>query len=122
MGRDDRDKLAIAEAPGDRADPAHARRRRRASTGSWLIGGTLPLRGDDPDRVRNASCVYAPDGSLAARYDKIHLFRFDNGRENYDEGRAIEAGSAPVALQAGPVRAGPERLLRPALSRAVPRR
>jgi nitrilase len=27
-----------------------------------------------------------PDGRLAARYDKMHLFRYDNGRERYDEG------------------------------------
>ena len=43
-------------------------------------------------------CVYAPDGELAARYDKIHLFRFDNGRERYDEGararRRRDAGRA----------------------------
>jgi hypothetical protein len=31
-----------------------------------------------------------------ARYDKIHLFRFDNGSERYDEGSVIEPGSAPV--------------------------
>jgi nitrilase len=69
--------------------------------GLWLIGGTLPLRSVDPDRVLNANCVYAPDGSLAARYDKIHLFKYDNGREHYDEGCAIRAGEAPTSFQAG---------------------
>jgi nitrilase len=54
--------------------------------------------------VLNSNCVYAPDGTLAARYDKIHLFAFDNGRESYDEGRTLQAGSAPVAVQAGPLR------------------
>ena len=72
----------------------------------WLIGGTLPLRTDAADRVRNACCVYAPDGSLAARYDKMHLFRYDNGRESYDEARVLEAGDAAVAMQAGPLRIG----------------
>jgi nitrilase len=33
-----------------------------------------------------------------ARYDKIHLFAFDNGRERYDEGRVLEAGSEAVAV------------------------
>jgi deaminated glutathione amidase len=50
----------------------------------WLIGGTLPMLHDDT-RVRNASCVYRPDGALVARYDKLHLFAFDNGTEAYDE-------------------------------------
>ena len=105
MGRADRDKLAVAEAPGEGpiqrmlADTARQH-------GLWLIGGTLPLLSSDPDRVLNANCVYGPDGTLAVRYDKIHLFRYDNGRERYDEGAAILAGSAPTAVQAGPLRVG----------------
>ena len=105
MGQRDTDKLAIAEAAGDgpiqRFLAAQAKQH-----GLWLIGGTLPLRSATPERVRNACCVYAPDGRLAARYDKIHLFRFDNGRESYDEARVLEAGDEPVALQAGALRVG----------------
>ncbi len=74
--------------------------------GLWLIGGTLPLRAGAPDRARNACCVYGPDGTLAARYDKIHLFRFETERESYDEARVLEAGAEPVALQAGALRVG----------------
>jgi len=99
MGRHDRDKLAVAEAPGEgpiqQMLSAAARRH-----GLWIIGGTLPIRSDDPERAFNACCVYAPDGSLAARYDKIHLFRYDNGRESYDEGRTLLAGSVPVTFDA----------------------
>jgi predicted amidohydrolase len=62
--------------------------------------------GQRPSHALNSCGVYAPDGSLAARYDKIHLFAFDNGRERYDEGRTLDAGSAPVAVQAGPLRVG----------------
>jgi nitrilase len=105
MGRRDSDKLAIAEAAGEgpiqRFLSAQARLHRL-----WLIGGTLPIRSDVPDRVRNACCVHGPDGALAARYDKIHLFRFDNGRESYDEARVLDAGRGPVAVQAGPLRVG----------------
>ena len=35
---------------------------------------------------------------MVARYDKIHLFRFDNGRDRFDEARTIEAGREPVAF------------------------
>lgn len=102
MGRHDRDKLAIAEDAGASptgpmqamlADAAHQH-------GVWVIGGTLPIRSDDAEHVYNACCVYAPDGTLAARYDKMHLFCFDNGRERYDEGRVLRAGSEPVAFSA----------------------
>jgi nitrilase len=45
-----------------------------------------------------------------ARYDKMHLFAYDNGRESYDEGRVLEAGGEPVAFDApqadGPLRVG----------------
>ena len=49
----------------------------------------------------NSNLVFAPDGTPAARYDKIHLFRFDaeGGKESYDEGRTIQAGNAPVAMR-----------------------
>jgi deaminated glutathione amidase len=105
MGRSDRDKLAAAEAPG--AGPiqqmlAQTAREHRV----WLIGGTLPIATDDADRVLNANCVYAPDGLLAVRYDKIHLFRYDNGQEHYDEGGTIRAGAVPTAFDAGSIRVG----------------
>ena len=105
MGRADRDKLAVAEAPGDGPIQAMLSQAAREH-GVWLIGGTLPIATDDPDRVLNSNFVYAPDGTLAARYDKIHLFRYDNGSERYDEGCAIRAGEAATAFQAGTTRVG----------------
>jgi nitrilase len=41
--------------------------------------------------------VFNPQGQVAARYDKMHLFCFDNGRERYDEGLVLQAGTSPVA-------------------------
>ena len=106
MGRRDTDKLALAEAPGT-ASPIQAFLSAAAREhGLWLVGGTLPVATASADRALNRCCVYAPDGTEAAHYDKVHLFAFDNGRESYDEGRTLVAGSAPVALQAGPLRVG----------------
>lgn len=100
MGRKDEDKLAIAEALGDGPIQQTLSDAAR-ELGLWVIGGTLPLRTADPQRVRNSSLVFAPDGRRVARYDKMHLFCYDNGRERYDEGRVLEAGDTPVALQVG---------------------
>ncbi|MEL4177580.1 carbon-nitrogen hydrolase family protein [Roseateles sp. PN1] len=101
MGLQDSDKLGIAETFQDAAAPIQAMLSQTAAElGLWLIGGTLPVHAATPARVRNASCVYAPDGKLAARYDKIHLFRFDNGSESYDEGRVLEAGEQPTTFVA----------------------
>jgi predicted amidohydrolase len=66
--------------------------------GVWLIGGSLPLWADSPDKVLNSSLVYNPHGQRVARYDKIHLFGFRQGAEAYDESATIEAGRQPVAF------------------------
>jgi nitrilase len=102
LGRRDTDKLAIAEAPGRgpiQQFLADAARRH----GVVVVGGTLPVATEVPagaaPRVLNRCCVYAPDGSEAGHYDKVHLFAFDNGRESYDEGRTLTAGSVPCALE-----------------------
>jgi deaminated glutathione amidase len=105
MGLHDTDKLAVAEDPG-RGPMQTMLSNAARQHGVWLIGGTVPLKAPSADRVYNATCVYAPDGSLAARYDKVHLFRFNNGTEEYDEGRVLLAGSQPVAFSAGAVRVG----------------
>ncbi|MBK7003684.1 MAG: carbon-nitrogen hydrolase family protein [Rhodoferax sp.] len=95
MGHSDNDKLAAREDFGGGpiqqflADTARA-------LGLWLVGGTLPLAAPTADRVYNSSLVYNPQGGCVARYDKIHLFRFDNGHENYDEARVLVAGTQPV--------------------------
>jgi nitrilase len=105
MGRRDADKRAIAEAPGEgpvQGMLAETARRH----GLWLVGGTLPVHGAAPGRLLNRCCVFDPEGRAAAHYDKIHLFAFDNGRERYDEAAVLDAGTRPVALQAGAVRAG----------------
>jgi deaminated glutathione amidase len=106
LGRRDTDKLALAEDPG--GGPIQSFLAGLAAEHRlWLVGGTLPIQtrrapGESTSHVLNRCCVYAPDGRLAAHYDKLHLFSFDNGRESYDEGRTLHAGSEPVALQVGP--------------------
>jgi deaminated glutathione amidase len=97
MGQRDADKLAIAEPHGSgpmQTALAHAAR----ELGLWVVGGTLPLSTPQPNRVANATLVFNPQGDCVARYDKIHLFRFDNGRERYDEAAVLVAGQQPVTF------------------------
>jgi len=97
LGRQDSDKVAVREADGSgpiQQFLSEAARRH----GVWLIGGTVPLQCDLPDKVRNSCLVFDDQGQRRARYDKIHLFGFDNGSERFDEARSIQPGTQPVTL------------------------
>ena len=97
LGLHDTDKLQVQEAPG-KGPIQDFLSQTAKSLGLWLVGGTLPMATSDPGRVKNSSLVYDPSGRCVARYDKIHLFRFDNGAERYDESRVLEAGTQVVGF------------------------
>lgn len=105
MGQRDTDKLAWAEAPGNGPIQTMLRDAAR-ELGMWVVGGTLPMATDTPHRVANTVLAFNPAGDCVARYDKIHLFRFDNGTERYDESAVLTAGTEPVTFPCAP-RAGP---------------
>jgi len=92
------DKLAARERDGDGRQQAFladcARRH-----GIVVVGGSVPIDTGDPERVASACLVYGRDGARIARYDKMHLFAFRDGEEEYDESRTIVAGAAPVAIE-----------------------
>lgn len=105
MGQRDADKLAIAEPLADAAAPdaataplqaalAQAARQHRV----WLVAGTLPLLSPEPGHVFNTTLVYDPEGQRVARYDKIHLFCFDDGERRYNEAATLTPGQAPTAF------------------------
>ena len=98
MGHQDTDKLALREVPGDGPIQRFLASAAR-DLQMWIVGGTLPLVATTPERVRNTTLVFNPAGECVARYDKIHLFYFDNGREQFHEGRVIEAGNTPVQFE-----------------------
>jgi nitrilase len=97
MGHQDSDKLAARESFGEGEVQRFLAQAARELE-LWIVGGTLPLVAADAAHVRNTSMVFSPAGENVARYDKIHLFKFDNGRERYDESRVIESGTDTVAF------------------------
>jgi predicted amidohydrolase len=70
----------------------------------WLNIGSLALKGDD-EKLVNRSLLFSPDGSVAARYDKIHLFDVDlptgetlRESETYEAGSALAFADTPLGL------------------------
>ncbi len=67
-----------------------------AELGLWLNIGSLALKGPG-EKLLNRSLLFRPDGTVAARYDKIHLFdvNLPTG-ETLRESHAYEGGHAAV--------------------------
>jgi predicted amidohydrolase len=67
--------------------------------GLWLHIGSLALRAD-ATRLANRSLLFAPDGRVAARYDKIHLFDIDlPSGERHRESETYAPGAEAVAVR-----------------------
>lgn len=97
IGASDEARLAAREAPG--SGPIQAFLAATAARhGIWLVGGSIPLAADAPDKLLNSCLVFDDRGRQVARYDKIHLFDFRSGTERYDEAATIEAGKEVVTL------------------------
>ncbi len=98
IGGSDADRLAVREEFG-RGPIQDFLAAAAAKHEVWLVGGSIPLRANNPDKLLNSCLVFDPQGRQVARYDKIHLFGFRKGEEAYDEAETIEAGAAiPVAF------------------------
>jgi deaminated glutathione amidase len=97
----ERPRLLAAIKP-EAEDPAVAQFRALAGElGIWLHIGSLALMGEHGKPV-NRSLIISPEGRIAARYDKIHMFDVDLGsgesyREsaNYEPGREAVVASLP---------------------------
>lgn len=70
-----------------------------------LIGSLAILRSDG--KIANRSLLFAPDGTLSAQYDKIHLFEAALSKsEMYREADSYAAGETPVTAVAGELSLG----------------
>lgn len=65
----------------------------------WLHIGSLAVKCEN-GKLANRSFLFAPDGSTAARYDKIHMFDVDLGNgEVYRESATYEPGQKAVIAE-----------------------
>src|SRR5512140_1015515 len=48
-----------------------------------ILAGGMPERSGDADRPYNTCAVFSPEGTVAARYRKIHLFDVDLRERSY---------------------------------------
>lgn len=67
----------------------------------WLYIGSLGLKTDDPGgRFANRAFLISPEGEIAARYDKIHMFDVDvSATEKYRESDGYRPGEKAVVAK-----------------------
>ena len=98
MGKEDADRQAIKEILG--SGPIQQFLSEQAKQHQiWLLGGTIPLKSNNPDKVYPASLLFNPKGECVAHYNKIHLFDVlvnESSDESYRESDNFEPGNEIV--------------------------
>ncbi len=91
-------------APEEDDDCLKAFRALAQETSIWLLAGSLVVKDSAPppegERAKavNRSFLIDPQGDIAARYDKIHMFDVDLGDgETYRESKTYEPGTKAVS-------------------------
>ena len=91
MGKNDTDKVAVAETFGDGVLQS-ALKTLAAELDIVLFGGTIPLQSTDKTKVLNTMLVYGRAGELLGFYHKMHLFGYSSANEHYAEADTILRG------------------------------
>jgi predicted amidohydrolase len=101
-------KLRREKARGEANHPVLAALREVArETGVWLLIGSLaidlsrePSEAEGERRLANRSYLIDPNGTIVARYDKVHMFDVDlAGGESYRESNAFRPGGQSVLAE-----------------------
>lgn len=99
MGMHETDKIDLGEQPGQGPMQGFLAATARKYK-IWIVGGSIPLKCEDPGRVRTAVLVYDDKGTVVARYDKIHLFDVElpEHGERYNESATVDPGERVVVI------------------------
>lgn len=93
------ERLAASLPEGEDSDEIRAFGAAAAEHGVWLLIGSMPVRRAN-GKLANRAFVFGPDGEIAARYDKIHMFdvALADG-ESWLESRIYEPGGEAVVIE-----------------------
>jgi deaminated glutathione amidase len=93
-------RASARPVPGPTTDPFAAVAREH---GCWMLAGSHAEASRDPARPWNTAPLFDRDGSLAARYRKLHLFdvSVDDGPADLESARVMPGDRAVVAAVDG---------------------
>lgn len=94
----DRERLFAETKPEELSEALMSFRGLARELGIWLHIGSMAVLLEN-GKIANRSLVISPEGDIAARYDKIHMFDVDlPGGESYKESRNYEPGKHAVLV------------------------
>lgn len=99
MGKNDQERLAVAEEDGEGTVQKFLSDQSRKYQ-VWLVGGTVPLKSGQPNKLFSSCMLFNDQGERVARYDKIHLFDVHllEANESYTESETTTPGDTPVVV------------------------
>ena len=90
------DRLLSAIDTEEKSEPLRQLQALAKELGIWLHVGSLAMKLPS-GKVANRSYLITPQGEIAARYDKLHMFDVDlAGGESYRESRNFDPGNKAV--------------------------
>lgn len=93
------DRLISSLPEGEPAEEVRAFSAAASEHGVWLLIGSMPVRRGG-GKLANRSFLFGPDGAVAARYDKIHMFDVSLADgESWRESRVYQPGSEAVLVR-----------------------
>jgi len=99
MGKTDLERVAVAEEEGNGVVQKFLSEQAKKH-GIWLVGGTVPLKTDDANKLYASCMLFNDQGERVARYDKIHLFdvHLEESDESYTESETMVPGDRTVVV------------------------
>jgi len=94
MAQQDADRLAAAERDGQGPIQEFLATQARKHA-VWLVGGTIPIKANDPKRVRAAACCSTTAASASRRYDKITCSMCVSTTANCTTSRPLSSRATP---------------------------
>jgi omega-amidase len=89
------------DVDGGASESAAAMAAAAAAARVALVGGSIPEKGAG-GRLYNTCLVFRPDGTLAAKHRKVHLFDIDiPGQITFRESDSLSPGDGPTVVDPG---------------------
>ena len=99
MGKTDQERMPYAETDGDGLVQRFLSEQAKKHA-VWLVGGTVPIKSDDENKLYSSCMLFNDQGERVACYNKIHLFdvHIVESDESYNESETTLSGDKTVVV------------------------